>query len=89
MCPVQRRGEVNREALLELGDRLRDCTSTSEITYAAGEVLGRTLDVDRVGYGEVEPTADTALLSVTGQHLTLRRSRASSASVTTDHTSKI
>jgi PAS domain S-box-containing protein len=55
---VQRRGEVNREALLELGDRLRDCTSTQEIAYAAGEILGRTLDVDRVGYGEVEPTTE-------------------------------
>ena len=59
---VQRRGEVNRDALLELGDRLRDCTSTSAITYAASEVLGRTLDVDRVGYREVRPTTDTLVI---------------------------
>ncbi|GAA3718440.1 hypothetical protein GCM10022268_28440 [Sphingomonas cynarae] len=59
---VQRRGEVNRDALLELGDRLRDCNSTAEIAYAAGEVLGRTLGVDRVGYGEVEPTTDTLII---------------------------
>jgi len=59
---IQRRGEVNRDALLELGDRLRDCNSTSEIAYAAGEVLGRTLGVDRVGYGEVEPTTDTLII---------------------------
>jgi PAS domain S-box-containing protein len=56
---VQRRGEVNRDALLELGDRLRDCTSTSEIAYAAAGVLARTLGADRAGYGEVELTAET------------------------------
>ncbi|RZL78774.1 MAG: PAS domain S-box protein, partial [Sphingomonas sp.] len=56
---VQRRIEVNRDALLELGDRLRDCTSTPEMAYAAAEVLARTLGVDRAGYGEVELTAET------------------------------
>ena len=55
---AQRRGELNRDALLELGDRLRDCISTSDIAFAAADVLGRTLDVDRVGYGEVEPTTE-------------------------------
>jgi len=56
---VQRRIEVNRDALLELGDRLRDCTSTPEMAYTAAEVLARTLGVDRAGYGEVELTAET------------------------------
>ena len=59
---VQRRVEVNRDALLELGDRLRECTSASAIAHAAAEVLGRTLGVDRVGYGEVEPTTDTLMI---------------------------
>jgi PAS domain S-box-containing protein len=56
---VQRLGEVNRDALLELGDRLRDCNSASDIVFAAADILGHTLDVDRVGYGEVEPTTET------------------------------
>jgi len=56
---IQRRAEVNRDALLELGDRLRDCTSTPDMAYAAGEVLAKTLGADRAGYGEVELTAET------------------------------
>ena len=56
---IQRRSEVNRDALLELGDRLRDCTSTPEMAHAAAEVLARTLGADRAGYGEVELTAET------------------------------
>lgn len=46
-------------ALVELGDRLRDLTSVADITTAASDVLGRTLDVDLVGYGSVDADAGT------------------------------
>ena len=41
--------------LLDLGDQLRELDDPEAIMAAATSALGRELDVDRVGYGEVEP----------------------------------
>ncbi|HEY8616551.1 PAS domain-containing protein [Phenylobacterium sp.] len=51
--------EARRAALLELADRLRDLDDTAEISFAAAEILGRTLEVSRAGYGTVDPAAET------------------------------
>ena len=51
---------ARRQALLiELGDRLRDAQSPAELSFAAGEILGRTLDVSRAGYGTIDLTEET------------------------------
>jgi PAS domain S-box-containing protein len=51
--------EARRAALLELADRLRDLEDPGEISFAAAEILGRTLQVSRAGYGVVDPVTET------------------------------
>ena len=48
-----------REALVRLGDTIRDLHDGAEISNAAGRILGETLGVDRAGYGNVDPVAET------------------------------
>ena len=49
-----------RQALLvELTDRLRTLDAPADISFAAAELLGRALKVGRVGYGTVDPIAET------------------------------
>jgi PAS domain S-box-containing protein len=55
----QRRIEARRNALLLLGDRLRLLTDTDEMSYCAAEILGRTLEVGRAGYGVIDLVAET------------------------------
>jgi PAS domain S-box-containing protein len=47
--------ERRRAFQLELADRLRGLTNPSEITGVAAELLGCHLQVNRTGYGEVDP----------------------------------
>ena len=53
------RGELRREALATLGDRLRDLINSSDIEFAAVETIGQTLNASRVGYGNFDPETDT------------------------------
>ncbi|WP_370875578.1 GAF domain-containing protein [Methylobacterium amylolyticum] len=46
--------DARRLALLALGDRLRDLSTAAEMTYAAAEIVGRTLGATRAGFGRVE-----------------------------------
>ncbi|MBV9931143.1 MAG: response regulator [Alphaproteobacteria bacterium] len=46
-------------ALLELNDRFRDLQDPAEIAYAAAEILGRSLNVSRAGYGTIDPKTET------------------------------
>ncbi|MGK6324638.1 PAS domain-containing protein [Sphingomonas sp. DT-51] len=50
-------------ALVELADRVRSLDDPAAISFAAAEVLGRTLEVDRSGYADVDATAETVLIS--------------------------
>ena len=45
--------EARRLAVLDLGDRLRDLTDSSEMAFTAAEIMGRTLGARRAGYGTV------------------------------------
>ena len=56
---LERRAANKLSALLELGDRLRDCATTPEMAFAAAEVLGRLLDVDRAGYALIDLASET------------------------------
>ncbi|WP_210530288.1 GAF domain-containing protein [Rubellimicrobium arenae] len=57
-----KRAERMRDALVRLSDAFRDLDSPGEISFAAGRILGETLDVDRAGYGSVDPQAETILI---------------------------
>lgn len=53
------REESRRNALFRLTEIFRDLTTSGEITYKASEILGETLGVSRVGYGTIDPVAET------------------------------
>ena len=52
-------GEIRRELLVALADRISDAGSAAEVGYAASAVLGEALAVSRVGYGTIDDAADT------------------------------
>ncbi|MDA7416423.1 response regulator [Xenophilus arseniciresistens] len=53
------RVEGRRLALIELSDRIRNIDTPQALAYAASELLGRHLGVDRAGYGIVDKQAET------------------------------
>jgi len=53
------RAERLRSAMVELADALRDIADPDELTHAACEITGRTLEVDRVGFGTVDGLNET------------------------------
>lgn len=78
----RKRHEIRQEALLELGEKLRALSNTNNImdmAQAAAETLGRTLDLNRAGYGRVDAaqgiitidrdwSADPSIGSLAGVH---------------------
>ncbi len=78
----RKRHELRREALLELGEALRELRGTNDTTamvHAAAETMGRTLGVSRAGYGYVDEAqdlvtvdrdwcADPSIASIAGRH---------------------
>ena len=54
-----RASAVRSHALLELGDRLREASTTGEVAGIAAEILGRTLEVDRAGFATIDQSRDT------------------------------
>jgi PAS domain S-box-containing protein len=53
------RDEKRRNALVRLTDTVRDLKTPEEIIFQASLILGETLDVSRVGYGTIDPEAET------------------------------
>ncbi|MCJ2102965.1 sensor histidine kinase [Methylobacterium sp. E-046] len=47
---------ARQAALTEIGDHLRDLSTISQMTKAAAEIVGRTLEASRAGYGELDAT---------------------------------
>lgn len=70
--------ERQREALLVLGDRLRESESVSTLSLTASEIVGRALNATRAAFGIVDPDQETvvvqqdwcapAMPSVAGHH---------------------
>ena len=50
---------VRLSALVELNDKIRDLDDPVEVAYAAAEILGRTLQVSRAGYGTIDTESET------------------------------
>ncbi len=55
----RKQADLRQKAVLELGDAIRDITDPAEIAYAASAVLGRALQVSRIGYGVIDKIAET------------------------------
>jgi PAS domain S-box-containing protein len=51
--------ENRRTALIRLSDDLRSLTVPDDILFKAAQILGETLEVSRVGYGIIDPFAET------------------------------
>ena len=58
----EKRAGLKLEALLELGDRLRDAASETDMAFAAADILGRVLDVQRAGYASVDLASETLIV---------------------------
>lgn len=67
-----------RDALVELGERLRNAASMGEAAFTGSETMARTLGATRAGFGVVDPESDTVdvqpdwtapgVASVAGRH---------------------
>jgi signal transduction histidine kinase/PAS domain-containing protein/ActR/RegA family two-component response regulator len=53
------REQVYRDALIRLTDRISDLVDPDTIAFVAAETLAETLKVSRVGYGTIDPVAET------------------------------
>ena len=58
----RKKAEASGRALLELDNRFRALESPAELAGAAAEILGRTLEVSRVGYCTVDPVSRTVMV---------------------------
>ncbi|MCE4225687.1 PAS domain-containing protein [Methylobacterium sp. C25] len=54
--------ERRKDALIELGDRIRDRDDVGEITSAAAEVMARALGATRAGYGLVDHADESIVI---------------------------
>ncbi|MGU3361504.1 PAS domain-containing protein [Methylobacterium sp. M6A4_1b] len=59
----EKRADARREALIALGDRLRDLHTHADVVATTAESLGRTLAVARAGYAQVDPGGQIASLN--------------------------
>ncbi|MHC2002686.1 PAS domain S-box protein [Methylobacterium sp. CM6241] len=50
----EKRADARREALISLGDRLRELRSNADVVAMTAEILGRALGATRAGYGMVD-----------------------------------
>jgi len=58
------RPSVDRTSVLEtLGDYIRRMDDPDVLAYSAAELLGRSLDVSRAGYGTVDTSAETITIT--------------------------
>jgi PAS domain S-box-containing protein len=51
---ARKQTETRRAALLALGDGLRHLTTPADMSFLAAEILGKTLDASRAGYGVID-----------------------------------
>ncbi len=53
------RADQMRRGLVELSDAFHDLDDSADLSFTPGRILGEALDVDRAGYGIVDPDAKT------------------------------
>lgn len=60
---TRRRREILQQALIVLGDRLRDLHSVGAIAAASAQICAETLQVSRAGYGSIEGLGTHVLIT--------------------------
>ncbi len=55
----QRMSDIRRDALTELADVFRDVEQPDDISFAAAQIIGRTLGASHAGYGSIDPQTET------------------------------
>lgn len=64
MTTATGRPSADRNAVLAtLGDHIREIGDPDDLAYAAAELLGRSLNVSRAGYGTVDTAAETITIA--------------------------
>lgn len=58
----RKQAEERRNALIELGDRLRDVTRKADIGPVTTDILARTLGLSHVGWGAVDHVRETVIV---------------------------
>ena len=58
----RRAAEMRKDALVQLGDSLRDIEDIGQIAYTAAEIIARAIGATRAGYGTVDPARETVLM---------------------------
>ena len=58
----RKQAEIRTDALLELGDRLRELEDVPDMARLATTIVARTLDVSRAGYGTVDGASESILI---------------------------
>lgn len=58
----QRAAQARMQAMIELGDVLRDMEDVQQAAFDAAELMARALGASRAGFGMVDPVAETVLM---------------------------
>lgn len=58
----RRAAETRKDALVQLGDSLRDIEDIGQIAYTAAEIIAQAIGATRAGYGTVDPAGETVLM---------------------------
>ncbi len=58
----QKRSALRVQALLDLGDRLRDLETVEDMTIAAADLMGKALDAVRAGFGVVDHSTQSIVI---------------------------
>ncbi len=53
---------IRLSTLVELNDKIRELDDPADVAYAAAELLGRTLEVSRAGYGTIHTETETIVI---------------------------
>lgn len=56
------RQDILRRALADLSDRISELSEPADLAYAASQILAKTLNVSRAGYGFIDPVAETIVI---------------------------
>ncbi|MGA1803457.1 GAF domain-containing protein [Rhizobium sp. HT1-10] len=59
---TSKREAARVQALLDLGDRLRDLDDVESMALAASDLMAKALDASRAGFGIVDPIAETVMM---------------------------
>lgn len=58
----EKKAAIRKEALIDLGDRLRDLDDIESMVIVASDLMSRTLDAVRAGFGIVDPIEETVVV---------------------------